>query len=140
MMADSDSTSLKILKLIYDLFLSNILNFTPFLGLYPMGKVVFDCWQSVAKLSFSTEMFCQKSETSRVDATVLRYRMPTAGKVSSPSYWSTLGIIYRLLVKHPLPAVGQCYHLQTFGTVSVKCPLTWLLYERIDFLHNIPNQ
>jgi len=36
-------------------------------------RLLSDCRQRVLKLSFSTEILCRQSETSRIDATVLQY-------------------------------------------------------------------
>ena len=66
-----------------------------------MGKVISDCWQSVIKLSSLTEIFCQQSETSRLDAIILG---------------------------HPYTiSFTDCPY--SVGKVLVKCLIPCLLYE-----------
>jgi len=75
--------------------------------------------ERVVKLSFSTEILCQKSETSSVDATVFRYSYTIS---FTDCRWSVLrrlsvnANVYWLSVKCHLPTVGKYYSLQTVGS------------------------
>jgi len=115
---DNSNTN-RLLKMVWIIESTNYRESNPI-----WARLLTDCWQRVVKLSFSTEILCRQSETSRVDATVLRYPYTislTDCWYSVISRLSVNAIIYWLSEKCRLPTVVKHYSLPTVGIVSVKC-------------------